>query len=147
MTVEMIDSKEQLQQAFEIREKVFVAEQGVPLEDEFDEYDRLDGRCRHLLVYWEGQPAATGRIREASGYGKLERICVLQPFRNYGLGKSVVAALEDAARLQEWRQLKLHGQTHAEGFYRKLGYSVASPEFMEDGIPHYIMTKELSGAR
>ncbi|WP_150274503.1 GNAT family N-acetyltransferase [Paenibacillus tepidiphilus] len=147
MTVKLIDSEEQLQQVFDIRKKVFVEEQGVPLADEFDEFDRLDGRCRHLVVHYQGEPAATGRIREATGYGKLERICVLKPFRKYGLGKSVVGALEEAARSQGWRKLKLHGQTHAAGFYEKLGYSIASPEFMEDGIPHYVMMKELGDAR
>lgn len=41
-------------------------------------------------------------------------------------------------------KMKLHGQTHAEGFYKKLGYQTASDEFMEDGIPHILMTKEIS---
>ena len=134
---------EQLQAALAIRREVFVREQGVPPEIEIDRYDRLDGPCRHVLVYYDGKPAGTGRIRAADGAGKLERICVLAQYRQYGLGQVVVQTLEQIAAAQGLSRVKLHGQTQAEGFYAKLGYRASSDVFMEDGIPHVLMTKEL----
>ncbi|KGR76749.1 hypothetical protein CD29_16550 [Ureibacillus manganicus DSM 26584] len=137
-------NEEQLDLAFEIRKEVFVKEQGVPLADEFDEFDRLDGRCGHILVYYHEQAVGTGRLRIVDEYGKLERICLLEKYRNLGLGKVIVKALEEIAKEKGVLKVKLHGQTHAEGFYHRLGYQTASDIFMEDGIPHVLMTKQLS---
>lgn len=85
----------------------------------------------------------TARLRDVEGVGKLERICVLKPYRNLGLGKIIVQELEVIAMEQQLKSVKLHGQTHAEGFYQNLGYETASAVFMEDGIPHVLMKKEL----
>jgi len=143
MNSKKITNEEELNQAFEIRKEVFVKEQGVPLSDEFDEYDHLHGRCEHLLVYYNDQAVGTSRIRTVDEYGKLERICLLKDFRSLGLGKVIVLALEEIAKEQGLSKVKLHGQTHAEGFYQNLGYQTASAVFMEDGIPHVLMTKSL----
>ena len=89
MNYKRITAEEDLQHAFHIRKSVFLEEQGVPLEDEFDEMDDLDGNCDHILVYHEHQPVGTGRIRPHDGYGKLERICLLEPYRKFGLGKVI----------------------------------------------------------
>ncbi|MBC6973286.1 GNAT family N-acetyltransferase [Bacillus sp. Xin] len=133
-----------LEIAFHIRKEVFVKEQGVPLEDEFDTFDTLSDVCHHILVYFNEMPVGTGRIRFVDNIGKLERICILQPFRKYGLGKIIIQTLEEITREKEISKVKLHGQTHAEGFYNKLGYQTSSDVFMEDGIPHILMTKDLS---
>ncbi|AXH99143.1 GNAT family N-acetyltransferase [Sporosarcina sp. PTS2304] len=143
MRVKRIINKEDLQTAFAIRKEVFVEEQHVPLEVEYDEYDTLNGLCEHVLVYYHEQPVGTGRVRPVDQYGKLERICVLKPFRSYGLGKVIIQALEDTTANNGQTRVKLHGQTQAEGFYKKLGYTSSSDIFMEDGIPHVLMTKDL----
>lgn len=143
MNPRRITLPEELEAAFSIRKKVFVDEQGVPLEDEFDPFDTLDGQCEHVLAYYDGQPVGTGRVRAVEGMGKLERICILEPYRKFGIGKKIISALEDIAANKGLQQVKLHGQTHAKGFYEKLGYRAASAEFMEDGIPHYLMIKAL----
>jgi predicted GNAT family N-acyltransferase len=135
---------ENLRVAFAIRKEVFVKEQGVPLEDEFDQFDTLNGLCEHILVHYNEQPVGTGRIRFIDGVGKLERICILEPYRKFGLGKIIIKALEEIAEERGASQVKLHGQTQAEGFYKKLGYRTSSNIFMEDGIPHILMLKELS---
>ncbi len=137
-------NEEDLRLAFAIRKEVFVKEQGVPLEDEFDPFDTLNGLCEHILIEYNDQPVGTGRIRLMDGVGKLERICILQPYRTLGLGKIIIKALEEIAEELGASQVKLHGQTQAEGFYQKLGYYPASPIFMEDGIPHVLMLKQLS---
>ena len=65
-------------------------------------------------------------------------------YRTYGLGKVIIQTLEEIARNEQATKVKLHGQTQAEGFYKKLGYETSSDIFMEDGIPHILMTKMLS---
>lgn len=144
MEVKQITKGQDLEKAFSIRKEVFVREQGVPVEDEFDAFDNLDGQCEHILVYYDEQPVGTGRIRVVDGLGKLERICILPAYRKFGLGKVIVAALEKIADQKGLSQVKLHGQTHAEGFYQKLGYRTSSDVFMEDGIPHIVMIKEIT---
>ena len=144
MKVKKIIEENELKQAFHIRSKVFVEEQGVPLEDEFDEFDILDGKCEHILAYHNEQPVGTGRIRTVDGFGKLERICILKPYRKLGYGKIIIKALEEIAEKNEVSKVKLHGQKQAEGFYENLGYQTSSDLFMEDGIPHVLMVKELS---
>lgn len=133
-----------LETAFHIRKEVFVKEQNVPLEDEFDTFDEISEKCKHILVYYNDLPVGTGRIRFVDGAGKLERICILKEYRKYGLGKVIIKTLEEIARNKEATKVKLHGQTQAEGFFKKLGYQTSSDVFMEDGIPHVIMTKALS---
>jgi predicted GNAT family N-acyltransferase len=141
MNAKRITIEEDLRKAFQIRKEVFVEEQGVPLEDEFDEFDNLNGQCEHILVYYEEQPVGTGRVRWVDEFGKLERICILEPYRKFGLGKVIITALEEIAQERGATCVKLHGQTQAEGFYNKLGYHSSSSVFIEDGIPHLLMTK------
>lgn len=142
--IKRITLKDELNLAFLIRKEVFVEEQGVALEDEFDKYDTLDGQCEHILVYYDGKPVGTGRIRAVDGLGKLERICILKPYRKFGLGKVIIKTLEEIAVAIGVPQVKLHGQTQAEGFYQKLGYRTSSNIFMEDGIPHILMIKDIT---
>ncbi|ETI70511.1 GNAT family N-acetyltransferase [Neobacillus vireti] len=126
MESKRISSEDDLRVAFNIRIEVFVEEQGVPLEDELDEFDTLDGQCEHILVYYNEQPVGTGRIRFVDGLGKLERICILKPYRKFGQGKIIIKALEKIAEEKGVSQVKLHGQTQAEGFYKKLGYRTST---------------------
>lgn len=139
-----IITEQDLNIAFEIRKDVFVKEQGVPLEVELDEFDVLGGSCEHILVYHDGQAVGTGRITIVDGIGKLQRICILKPYRKLGLGKIIIQGLEEIAREKGALKAKLHGQTQAGAFYKKLGYEAASDIFMEEGIPHILMIKELS---
>jgi predicted GNAT family N-acyltransferase len=143
MEIRRIKEEYELKKAFDIRIKVFVEEQGVPLADELDQFDTLNGKCEHILVYYNGHPTGTGRLRIVDHYGKLERICILEPYRKLGIGKVIIKALEEIAEEKGVSQVKLHGQTHAEGFYKKLGYQTSSDVFMEDGIPHILMVKKL----
>jgi len=144
MSTIRITENTDLKMAFEIRKSVFVEEQGVPLADEFDQFDSLDGLAEHILAYYDDKPVGTGRIRWVDDLGKLERICILESYRKFGLGKVIIKALEVIAVEKGITKVKLHGQTHAKGFYEKLGYQTSSDVFMEDGIPHILMTKELA---
>ncbi|MFJ7930724.1 GNAT family N-acetyltransferase [Peribacillus sp. NPDC096448] len=143
MDSKRITTENDLKIAFHIRKEVFVEEQGFPLEIEFDEFDTLDALSEHILVNYNEKPVGTGRLRVVDGLGKLERICILEPYRKFGLGKIIIKTLEEIAKEKGITQVKLHGQTQAEGFYKKLGYRTSSDVFMEDGGPHLLMIKEL----
>ncbi|NMA02916.1 MAG: GNAT family N-acetyltransferase [Clostridia bacterium] len=140
MQIKRVKTREELKVVFNIRKAVFVLEQGVPIEDEFDEHEDY---AEHVLVYYNNKPAGTGRLREVDGAGKLERICVLASYRKLGLGKIIVTSLEKIAHDKDLQRVKLHGQTQAEEFYTRLGYQRSSDIFIEDGIPHVLMTKIL----
>ncbi|MCK1983455.1 MULTISPECIES: GNAT family N-acetyltransferase [Peribacillus] len=144
MDSKRITTESDLKAAFQIRKEVFVEEQGFPLESEFDEYDTLNALSEHILVYYNEKPVGTGRLRVVDGLGKLERICILEPYRKFGLGKIIINTLEEIAKKKEISQVKLHGQTQAEGFYKKLGYHTSSDVFMEDGGPHLLMIKRIN---
>ena len=141
MIAKRITDQSELKSAFNIRRKVFVEEQGVPLADELDKYETS---AEHILVYYKDKPVGTGRLRIIDDVGKLERICVLADYRKSGLGKIIVHKLEELAYKKGILKLKLHGQTQAQEFYQKLGYHKASQVFIEDGIPHLLMVKELT---
>lgn len=141
ISYKLIANPEDLKAAYAIRTQVFVEEQGVPAENEIDEFEEI---AKHVLVLYDNQPAATGRLRNVNGIAKLERICVLASHRSFGLGKAVVEALEAVARDEGLTNAKLNAQTHAEKFYEKLGYRTQSDIFLEEDIPHITMTKTLS---
>ncbi|MFP7231645.1 GNAT family N-acetyltransferase [Bacillus subtilis] len=142
MNIKRITTKSDLHIALDIRRTVFIEEQHVTESDEFDEFDTLQDQCQHILAYYENQPVGTGRVRVVGHTAKLERICILKPYRKYGLGKVIISGLEKIMQEKGITKYKLHGQTQAAGFYKKLGYQTASQEFIEDGIPHVLMTKE-----
>ncbi|HEU4965727.1 MAG TPA: GNAT family N-acetyltransferase [Bacilli bacterium] len=137
-----ITNDEQVQQGLAIRREVFIEEQEVPEELEIDELEQV---ATHVLAYDEtGTPVATGRIipYENGTAGKMQRIAVLKSTRTGGYGRAVMAHLEQIGRELGYDKFVLEAQTHAEGFYHKLGYRTVSPEpFLEAGIWHVKMEK------
>lgn len=140
-TIVEVTNQELLDACFAIRTAIFVEEQGVPAADEFDVYDTLDAEARHILLYVDGVPAASSRLRIVEQVAKLERICVMLDYRKHGLGRVLIDKLEQMAVADGLEKAKLHAQVQASGFYERLGYAPASEVFMEDGIPHLLMTK------
>ncbi len=117
-----------------IREKVFVIEQHVPIEEEMDD---LDSECWFVLAEdKDGNPIGTGRLLPE---GKIGRMAVLMEYRHQGIGSAILKALVEVARSQSIEGLYLHGQTHAKSFYNKHGFVEFGEEFDEAGIPHYKM--------
>lgn len=95
MNIKRITTEADLHAALNIRKTVFIEEQHVSESEEFDEFDTLQEQCQHVLVYHENQPVGTGRVRIVDHTAKLERICILKPYRKYGLGKVIVSGLEE----------------------------------------------------
>lgn len=125
-------------EAQRIRETVFVAEQGVPREIELDDWDE---RCEHALAYdASGRPVATGRLLPD---GHIGRMAVLRESRGQGVGGEVLAALIERARERGMHGVALNAQTHAASFYLRHGFIVAGETFMEAGIPHVAMERQL----
>lgn len=140
MTVKIVKTQKELEDAYSVRKTVFVDEQDVPLEEEIDAYE---DKAEHFVMYHEGSPIAAGRFRFVDGYGKVERICVLKEARKTGAGKAIMNAIEKYALEKDIHKLKLNAQTHAIPYYAGLGYEIVSEEFMDAGIPHKTMLKEL----
>jgi predicted GNAT family N-acyltransferase len=140
VTVKIVKTQKELEDAYSVRKTVFVDEQDVPLEEEIDAYE---DKAEHFVMYLEGSPIAAGRFRFVDGYGKVERICVLKEARKTGAGKAIMNAIEKYALEKDIHKLKLNAQTHAIPFYAGLDYKIVSEEFMDAGIPHKTMLKEL----
>ncbi|MDR9852844.1 GNAT family N-acetyltransferase [Paenibacillus sp. VCA1] len=141
-----VTTPEQLQQALDIRKKVFVEEQLVPLDLEIDEHDAISEDVHHILVQNEdGGYVATGRlIYYNNDTAKMQRIAVLKEHRQGGYGRILLMALENRARELGLAYSILDAQCQAEGFYAKQGYETISKEPFDDaGIPHVRMKKSL----
>ncbi|MFB6836506.1 GNAT family N-acetyltransferase [Streptomyces sp. NPDC056361] len=136
---------------FAVRREVFVEEQGVPQELEYDTYDAT---ALHVLaVRADGLPLGTGRLLHGAdavgktggdaSVGSLGRLAVAKAARGLGVGAALVRAVEDVARERGLTAVDLHAQTHALGFYERLGYEAYGPEFPDAGMPHRAMRKAL----
>jgi len=125
-----------------IRTEVFVQEQQIPADLEWDE---ADATCLHALaVNRLGMPLATGRLLPAEeGSAKLGRMAVVAPMRGSAVGRQVLEALIAAARARGDREIVLHAQRSAIGFYRRAGFSDRGGPFEEAGIPHQEMALQL----
>jgi predicted GNAT family N-acyltransferase len=141
------DGEERLADAHDVRESVFVDEQGVPSDLEYDEWDE-DPRTVHLVAYSaseDGEAVGAARLRPyREGVGKVQRVAVREAVRGEGWGRRLMAELEATARAAGYERLELDAQIHAVAFYERLDYTVTSEEtFLDAGIPHHSMAKDL----
>lgn len=142
LEIRIADTDRERTDAFDVRHAVFVEEQGV---DEDLEYDEHDETAVHFVAYDGDEPIGAARLREPEdGVGKVERVAVLAPRRGEGVGRALMSALEERAAALGFETLKLHSQTRAAGFYRDLGYEQRGEEFEEAGIPHVEMRKSVA---
>jgi predicted GNAT family N-acyltransferase len=149
--VRVAEDPADLEECFAVRKEVFVGEQGVPEDLEYDEYDAV--AVHVLAVREDGVPLGTGRLlhgeaaaAKAGGdpsVGSLGRLAVTREARGLGVGAALVRAIEDAARARGLAAVDLHAQTHALAFYERLGYEAYGPEYPEAGIPHRAMRRAL----
>jgi predicted GNAT family N-acyltransferase len=129
-------------EARRIRELVFVHEQGVPLALEMDDQD---AHCDHALALSaDGSTVGTGRLLPD---GHIGRMAVLKEWRGEGVGAMLLQALIERARQRGDASVRLNAQTYVTGFYRRFGFEVSGAEFIEAGIPHVAMQRDLSSAR
>jgi predicted GNAT family N-acyltransferase len=119
-----------------VRETVFIIEQGVPKELEWDEFDAVS---RHVIARdSNGEVIGTGRLLPD---GHIGRMAVLAAWRGKQVGRALMERLIAEAAQQQLRPLLLHAQVQAIGFYEKLGFVAEGTTFMEAGIPHRLMRR------
>ena len=123
-----------------IRRRVFIEEQNVPEELELDE---LDATAVHLLAVQDGRPVGTARLLIEGESAKIGRVAVLPEMRGTRVGAALMRAALDELRARGVTKAKLGAQTHAIGFYEKLGFTVHGPEYDDAGIPHRDMSRSL----
>ena len=121
----------------EVRRIVFIEEQQVPEELEWDDDDKSSV---HILVTDNDAPIATGRIKMD---GHIGRMAVLKDYRDKGVGSAVLKALIDFSKTLKMKSVYLHAQTSAILFYEKHGFKTSSEKFMDAGIPHKTMKMDL----
>jgi len=118
-----------------VRETVFISEQRVPRELEFDDRDPL---CIHVLAFDGTTPVGTGRLDLDYG-GKVGRVAVVATYRRAGVGSAVMERLHAIARERNHPRLWCNAQLTAVPFYERLGYVSSGPVFVEAGIDHLRM--------
>ena len=138
--VEAIDYASGLTELRIVRETVFVQEQQVPIEEE---WDALDPLCTHVIARdAAGQPIGTGRLTPER---KIGRMAVLRDWRGRGVGDAMLAALMAQAKDMRWPLVSLHAQVSAEAFYARHGFIPYGERFWEAGIEHQSMHRALQG--
>jgi len=116
-----------------IRKQVFIIEQNIPEEEEWDDQDMISD---HVVVYDQDQPIATARLLQNNSVG---RVAVLKAYRGQGIGRMIMLEIIQQAHQQDRKFLQLSSQVHAISFYEKLGFSIQGDAYDECGIPHIKM--------
>ncbi|MFB7505511.1 GNAT family N-acetyltransferase [Streptomyces broussonetiae] len=150
-TVRVAEDVADREACFAVRKEVFVHEQGVAEDIEYDAYDA--GAVHVLAIREDGVPLGTGRLLSGkaavaktgadASVGSLGRLAVSRAARGLGVGAALVRAIEDAARARGLTAVDLHAQTQALGFYERLGYAAYGPEFPDADMPHRAMRRAL----
>ncbi len=120
-----------------IRYEVFVEEQHIPIEVEFDDQD--EGARHFLAVDAHGQALGTTRLLSS---GQIGRMAVLRGHRRRGIGRMLLDAAVQAARARGAYRVFLHAQSQTVRFYAAAGFVRDGEPFMEAGIPHLPMARE-----
>ncbi|MBI1306517.1 MAG: GNAT family N-acetyltransferase [Bacteroidetes bacterium] len=132
--IRTVNTAGELEKIFEIRQKVFVEEQQVDPELEYDEFE---DRCTHFIALYNNVPAGTARWRRTPNGIKLERFAVLPEYRRKGLASGLInSILQDLPDLQN---VYLHSQVQVCELYQKHGFKPEGEMFSEAGIDHYKM--------
>ena len=129
-TVDFITNSEDLRN---IRTTVFIEEQNVPPELEWDEYDKSS---THFLACYDDIPVGTARLLDD---GHIGRMAILKDHRNRNIGKNMLKYVLEYAKKQLFDKIELSAQEHAVGFYKKQGFVVIGDVYLDAGIPHYDM--------
>ena len=137
LKIQLVKTKEEYRDILDIRKKVFIEEQNVPLNIEI-EYEE---DSNHVICYLDKFPVGTGRWRNTKNGIKLERFAVLKDFRNNGIGKEIVNFI--LSEISSNNTIYLHAQEAVVDFYKKLGYKDSGDKFYEADILHSKMIYSL----
>jgi len=135
----MLSGNQDFKDAFDIRRKVFIEEQGI---SENDEFNIMDLAAMHAIVYEDGEytkAVATGRILFDGETCKIGKICVIKEFRNRKYGDFTVRMLLNKAFTAGISEVYLDSQKSTVEFYRKIGFNIIGSEFLKANILHQKM--------
>jgi predicted GNAT family N-acyltransferase len=132
----LVETEEELKQAFKIRTRVFIKEQEVPLSIEWDEYDKTGV---HMICNVDGKVVGTGRIVFFGKTAKISRVAVLKPYRKKNIGTAIMEFLIDEVKKRQGELIYAHVQLYAHGFYEKIGFKDVGESFLEANIEHIRM--------
>lgn len=132
MNIQQVDFTAHFEIIRHIRETVFVQEQNVPIDMEWDEFD---AQAVHILAYVQGQAVGTARFLHD---GSISRVAVLKQWRGLGVGRQMVLYLTALAKQRQYTKVHLHAQVSAFDFYQKLGFELVGDTFEEAGILHQV---------
>ena len=131
--IKTVDFKDSFTEIEAIRTAVFIKEQHVPIELEWDEFDN---DSIHILAYYKNKPVGTARLLND---GHIGRMAVLKDYRNRNIGQNMLKYILNLAKDMSMQKIELSAQEHAVEFYKKYGFSVTSDVYLDAGIPHYNM--------
>jgi len=141
VTFKLVTNDEELRGALEVRRQVFVEEQGV---SEDLEYDGLDGEALHIVVKDGERVIGTARVRfPTTNQAKVERMAVLKPFRGRGIGSNIISFLKGELKTKRIEHVVLHAQYVLTAFYKSCGFEETGAPFWEAGIKHIKMQLRL----
>ncbi len=139
LKIRLGDWEAQCQPAREVRTEVFIGEQNIPIEMEWDDMDAVS---LHVVAYdAAGEPVGTARLLPD---GHIGRMAVRRSARGAGVGGAMLAALIDAGRQRGTGEVMLNAQIHAEAFYARFGFVREGREFQDAGIAHIHMRYKLA---
>ena len=125
-------------EAKEIRVKVFVEEQGFQ-----EEFDSVDNYATHVVAWDNGKAIATCRYFYQDGYYLIGRIAVIKEYRGAGLGGKILEFVKEQIEKLGGKEIRIHAQKRAEGFYLKHGYTSLGEVDYEEGCEHIWMMRVL----
>lgn len=144
IAVKLVETEEELEGAINVRMRVFVVEQQIPPEEELDD---ADATATHAVALHGVQAIGTGRmlVEEGDDEGtcRIGRMAVEREWRRHGVGGQILIFLEEQARQQGLTHCLLHAQDYVKAFYTRHGYVERGAVFLEAGILHVEMVKEL----
>ncbi len=134
MEIHLVQDSSDLDTCMALRRRVFIEEQGV---SEAIEQDGQDETCVHVIAKESGVPVGTARFQYIDGAAKIQRMCVPKEYRGRSIGAEIIKYIVECVREKgEAGRVRLGAQTHALGFYEKLGFKAYGAEYTEADIRH-----------
>jgi predicted GNAT family N-acyltransferase len=141
LNCKLVSNDRELRAALKIRKQVFVNEQGVSPDLEFDGHD---GDALHIVAIDGENIIGTARvIFITANKAKLERMAILKPFRKKGIGRGIITFVKEELRKRRFKHLDIHAQYSAVGFYESCGFKESGVPFYEADIKHVKMAASL----
>jgi predicted GNAT family N-acyltransferase len=137
LNYKLVESEDELREAFKVRKRIFVEEQGI---SENLENDGCDSKALHMVVQYGERTIGTARVLfPAPGVAKIERMAILKTFRRKGIGSEIVSFLNERLKTNKIDRIVVHAQYPAVPFYKSCGFVGSGAPFNEAGIGHIKM--------